>query len=78
MDDAPYEPVRLLTAFGLAAAAGEAWRIDVDPLALTLLLKLGVSARSWWPAADARRAGPRTSAPCAPCVEARLRPARGT
>jgi len=40
VDDAPYEPGRLVVAFVLAAAAGEAWRIDVDPQILTVLLKV--------------------------------------
>jgi O-antigen/teichoic acid export membrane protein len=44
VDDAPYEPVRLVAAFALAAAAGEAWRIDLSSGALTLILKLAVCA----------------------------------
>ena len=42
VDDAPYEPVRLIAAFVIAAVAGEAWRIDLSSGALTLLLKLAV------------------------------------
>lgn len=44
LDDAAYEPGRLVVAFVFAAAAGEAWRIDLDSTALTLLAKLGVCA----------------------------------
>ena len=44
VDDAPYEPVRLVAAFAIAAVAGEAWRIDLSSGALTVLLKLAVCA----------------------------------
>ena len=42
VDDAPYEPVRLMAAFVIAAVAGEAWRIDLSSGALTMLLKPAV------------------------------------
>jgi O-antigen/teichoic acid export membrane protein len=44
VDDAPYEPTRLVAAFALAAVAGEAWRINLTSGALTLVLKLAVCA----------------------------------
>jgi O-antigen/teichoic acid export membrane protein len=44
VDDAPYEPRRLVIAFAIAAVAGEAWRIDFSSSALTVLLKLAVCA----------------------------------
>jgi O-antigen/teichoic acid export membrane protein len=44
VDDAPYEPIRLVAAFVLAAVAGEAWRIDLTSGALTIVLKLAVCA----------------------------------
>ena len=57
VDDAPYEPWQLVVAFALAAAAGEAWRIDLDSAALTLLLKLaGLRRLPGRAAARARRA----------------------
>ncbi len=40
LEDTQYEPWKLVVAFALAAAAYEAWRIDLDSEAITVLLKL--------------------------------------
>jgi O-antigen/teichoic acid export membrane protein len=77
VDDAPYEPAGLVVAFALAAVAGEAWRIDVDPLVLTLLLKLAVCLGFVAALRLTRVIQPEDLGAVREIVAARLRPAPG-